>query len=130
MKNKTDYVCEIVNSSRDFTKREAIAIKDLQEAISIDKFTEENGSFTLDAVDYAELQIHNEHTKRDNPDYTQYVIVDKDGTKYVTGSMSFWSAFVDVFDDLIGDEGVVSFKVFRKPSTNFAGKSFITCTLL
>ena len=68
-------------------------------------------------------------------DYANYVVVDKDGTRYVTGSTSFWNTFMNIWDemcDLEGDGNAEpwSLKVYRRDSKNRAGKQFITCSVM
>ena len=35
-----------------------------------------------------------------NKDYNNYMIVDKDGTKYITGSPSFWDSFNEIYEEM------------------------------
>ena len=85
------YSVEIKETSKQLSAKERIAIKDTSNALKLDIVCEEDGVI-ITPVAFAILAIHNE--KSDNKDYENYVIIDKDGTKYVTGSESFWNTFI------------------------------------
>ena len=74
------------------------------------------------------LSIHNE--KSDNVDYENYVIIDKNGDKYVTGSASFWSSFMDIYNEMQGEEEAWSIKAYKLDSKNYKGKKFLTCSII
>lgn len=125
-----DYTATIVSTSRDLSVRERIKIKDTTGSITLDKATEE-GSIIISPDYWAKIQIHNEKSKRDDKDYDNFVIVDKNGTIYSTGSESFWNSFLSIAVEML-DAGESDFdiKVYRMPSKNFAGKDYITCSLV
>lgn len=119
---------KIKETSKELSAREKIRIKDTSNAIKLDEATAE--APVVIAVDmYAVLEIHNE--KSDNKDYLNYVIVDKGGNKFVTGSESFWTSFKDIVDEMM-DAGEEDFEieVYRKDSKNYKGKQFITCSIV
>ena len=61
----------------------------------------------------------------------KYVIVTKDGTKYVTGSNSFITAFEDIEDEMAdAGEDEYEIEVYRMESKNYKGKQFITCSIV
>ncbi len=73
-------------------------------------------------------KLHNE--KSDNKDYINFIVVDKDGEKYVTGSQSFISSFTDIVDEMLeAGETDITIEVYRKESKNYKGKDFITCSI-
>ena len=76
---------------------------------------------------YVILSVHNE--KSDNKDYEQYEIVDIYGQKYVTGSTSFWNAFLDIYEELKDEEEPYSIDVYKIESKNYKGKTFLTCSI-
>ena len=120
------YSVSIKESSRELTAKQRIALKDTTGAVKLDEATQiEPVIINVDM--YAILDIHNE--KSENPDYENYIVVDKDGTKYVTGSSSFWSSFIDIFTEMEGDDEEWALKVYRVPSKNYKGKDFITCSI-
>lgn len=102
-------------------------LKDTTNAISLDEVTRD-GKFVLEPDFYAILDVHNERS--DDKDYTKYVIVDKAGTKLVTGSNSFITAFISIMDEMTGCDEPFSIEVYRKPSKNYKGKEFITCSVI
>ena len=56
------------------------------------------------------------------------VIVDEDGTSYLTGSENFMANFLSIAEEMEGEPFEV--EVYRKPSKNFNGKDFLTCKLI
>lgn len=123
----TGYSVEIIETSRELTAKERIALKDTSNAIKLDIACDEN-DVIIEPVDYAILVIHNE--KSDNKDYENYIIIDKNGDKYVTGSASFWSSFMDIYDEMQGEEEAWSIKAYKLDSKNYKGKKFLTCSII
>lgn len=126
------YKATVRECSKELTAKERIMLKDTSNAESLDILTQEanfNDEILLINVDYyATLDIHNE--KSDNKDYINFIVVDKDGKKYVTGSQSFISSFTDIFEEMTeaGETDIV-IQVYRKESKNYKGKDFITCSI-
>lgn len=120
------YSVSIKESSRELTAKQRVALKDTTSAIKLDEATQVE-PVTINVDMYAVLAIHNE--KSENPDYDNYIVVDKNGTKYVTGSASFWSSFMDIFTEMEGEDEAWTLKVYRVPSKNYKGKDFITCSI-
>lgn len=120
------YSVSIKESSRELTAKQRIALKDTTGAVKLDEATQVE-PVIINVDMYAILAIHNE--KSENPDYDNYIVVDKNGTKYVTGSASFWSSFMDIFTEMEGDDEEWALKVYRVPSKNYKGKDFITCSI-
>lgn len=128
----TGYSVEIVGSSKELTAREKISAKDLTNATALDtELMDANANIVITPSAYLILNIHNEHSKNDK-DYKKYLIIDTAGNKFVTGSESFFTAFKDIFDamskDAPGEE--YSIEVYKKPSKNYQGKHFLTCSIL
>lgn len=122
----TGYSVDIVESNKQLTAKERIKVKDTTSAIRLDEATQHE-AIDINPDTYAVLHIHNE--KSDNTDYTTYIVIDKDGTKYVTGSESFWSSFMNIYEEMDGEQEEWGIKVYRAPSKNYKGKDFITCTI-
>ena len=120
------YSVSIKESSRELTAKQRVALKDTTSAIKLDEATQVE-PVIINVDMYAILAIHNE--KSENPDYDNYIVVDKNGTKYVTGSASFWSSFMDIFTEMEGDDEEWALKVYRVPSKNYKGKDYITCSI-
>ena len=121
-----DYKVEIKESSKDLSARERISLKDTTNAIKLDEALAE-GDVIITPVDYAILSIHNE--KAEDKDYENYIIVDKPGTKYVTGSSSFWSSFIEIYEEMKDEDEEYSILAYRVESKNYKGKYFLTCSI-
>ena len=121
------YWVVIKGASRELTAKQRIALKDTSDAIKLDTACEEE-AIIIEPADFAVLAIHNE--KSDNKDYENYVIIDKNGDKYVTGSSSFWSSFMDIYDEMYGEEETWSIKAYKLDSKNYKGKKFLTCSII
>lgn len=124
----TGYSVKVVECTKDLTAKERVKIKDTNNAIRLDEATK-SGSIVI-AYDYhAVLAIHNE--KLDDPDYQQYIVVDKAGNKYVTGSESFFTAMTEIVDEMsAAGETDYELEVYRMDSKNYKGKQFITCSIV
>lgn len=123
----TDYSVTIKQVSKELSTKERVQLKDTTSAVRLDKATQEE-AVLINPDCWAELNIHNE--KSDDKDYVNYIIVDKDGTRYTTGSVSFWSTFNAIMDEMKDSEEQFSIRVYRSPSKNRPGKDFITCELV
>ncbi len=125
---REDYNVTIRECSKELSARERVLIKDTTNVISLDEATSDSDSPLVISPDfYAVLDVHNE--KSDNKDYTKYIIVDKNGNKFVTGSDSFWNSFMEIMAEMEG-EGDFEIQVYRRESKNYKGKSFITCSIV
>ena len=122
-----DYSVLVSETSKELTAKERIQIKDTTDCVRLDEATKEN-AVMIDVDFYAVLNIHNE--KSDDKDYVTYVIVDKDGQRYTTGSPSFWSSFMNIYTEMKDESEPWAIKAYRMPSKNRAGKDFITCSLI
>ena len=124
------YSAKIVKSSKELSVREKIKIKDLTNSVGLDDAVTDDVPLMVTPSIWAELAIHNEKSK--DKDYKKYILVDAAGTKYATGSESFWSAFNGIIDELV-EAGEVdedfTIMIYRLPSKNYSGKSFLTCSL-
>lgn len=123
----TGYSVEIKETSRELTAKQKITLKDTSDAIKLDTACDEN-AVIIDPADYVVLAIHNE--KSDNVDYENYVIIDKNSDKYVTGSQSFWNSFMNIYSEMQGEEEEWSIKVYKLDSKNYKGKKFLTCSII
>lgn len=125
-----NYSVKVVESSRELTKKETVMFKDLSDAVNLSEFIDEHdGAVMIDVELWVELGIHNEKAKDgQNKDYTNYVVVDKNGTRYYTGSESFWSSFNDIWSEMSDSTEEWSLKVYKKQSKG--KKDFITCSVM
>lgn len=130
--NLNDFNVEIIDKSREINAREILSFKDYSNAIALDTaLSDDTDSLIITPTDYVILKVHNEHSKNDK-DYKKYLIIDNAGKKYVTGSESFFKAFKDIYDTMKqaapGEE--YSIEVYKKPSKNYQGKHFLSCSIL
>lgn len=131
MTENRNYIVEISECSKELSVKEKIMLKDISNAVRIDEALNEADSFIISPVDYAVLKIHNEKSKNDK-DYIKYVILDVSGTKYVTGSNSFFNSFMDIYNEMKNDAPGEEFnlEIFKRDSKNYNGKYFISCSLV
>ena len=124
------YEVTIRESSKELTPKERIKIKDLSNSQNLDALTQNEESVVINYAYHVILDIHNEKSK-DRPDYQNIVVVDKDGNKFNTGSNSFITALEEIIVEMAdaGEEDV-EIEVYRKPSKNYKGKDFITCSVI
>ena len=127
---RADYNTKVVTTSREITAQEKFLIKDFNDAIGLDSVVTDSEGIILDIDIIAEVQVHNEHAK-DDKDYITIVIITTDGTKYTTSSNSVRDAISDIMDEC-KNEGIEDYKlkIFKKPSKNYAGKSFMTASIV
>ena len=122
------YVTNIVETSKELSARERLRMKDFTNAQQLDNvINAENETFVIAPAAYAIIEVHNEKSK-DKKDYRKIVIVDTADNKYVTGSESFIRNFKEIYDEMDGEPFEI--EVYKKPSKNYSGKDFITCSVL
>lgn len=121
------YSVKIREVSKDITAKERVMLKDTTNAISLDGVTQ-GAKFVFEPAYYAILDVHND--KSEDKDYIKYIIVDKAGTKLVTGSESFFTSFKSIMDEMDGCDEEFSIEAYRMPSKNYKGKEFITCSVV
>lgn len=123
----TGYSVKIVNASKELSARDRVAVKDTTNAIALDDATKD--SPLVIAIDYyVELAVHNE--KSEDKDYKKYVVVDKTGNKFVTGSESFFTAMLEIMEEMADSGEDFEIQVYRMPSKNYKGKEFLTCSIV
>ena len=115
-----------------YKTRVAYVSKDIDtaDAYKIDTAIGDSEALVINVAYYGVLDIHNERADS-NPDYKNYVFVTDNGEKYVTGSESLWTSFVDIVEELSYDdiEIIPPINFFKKESNNYKGKYFLTCSL-
>lgn len=121
------YSTKIEYASKELSKKEQVMLKDTSDCAKLDEALND-GSIIIKPDFYAVIAVHNE--KSDNQDYKVYVIVDKDGSKYVTGSSSFFSSFENIVVDMADSNEEWAVKVYKLESKNYKGKKFITCSIV
>lgn len=137
----TNYSAVIAFASKNLSAKEKVMLKDTTNALSLDTLTQpkpimdgdkqvgmEPQSVVIDPAFYAVLDVHNEKAK--DKDYKKYIIVDKAGTKYITGSESLIRSFIDIMDEMDESDEEFQIEVYRMPSKNFQGRDFLTCSIV
>ena len=123
----TGFEVKIREASKELTAKERVKFKDTTNAVQLDDATKES-SLVIEPDFYIVLDVHNEHSE--DKDYVKYLIVDKAGNKFVTGSESFFSAFKSIVDEMIHCAEEYEIEVYRLPSKNYKGKEFLTCSIV
>ena len=122
------YTVKIEESSEELKGKQRIIMKDTSDALKLDEATEGGNSIVIKVEKWAILKVHNE--KSDDKEYENYIIVDSEGHKFVTGSQSFWSSFINIYEEMKDEDEEWAIKVYRLPSKNYKGKEFITCSVI
>lgn len=122
------YSAKIAGSSRELTARERIMMKDTSNAVSLDKHTAAHGTLRICPTAWAIVAVEN--PKSEDDVYNNYVILDSEGTKYVTGSDSLWNSFIEIWDEMVADGETFEIDIYRKDSKNYSGKQFLTCSIV
>lgn len=128
----SNYSAAIIESSREFTAKERVMFKDLGNAESMIDFAkaaiEQGAKATIDVADFAVIAVHNEATE--DVDYTNYLIIDKNGNKYYTGSQSLWNSFMNIYNEMKDSDEDWGIELNLLPSKNYKGKEILTCSLI
>ena len=126
---KTYYVTIVDTSYENMTKKQEVQLKDTQDAVSIDSLVTPSEPLVIEPEAWATLYIHNEKAKGDT-DYTQLIIIDKEGAKFSTGSEAFKEAFLDIFSDMHGTDEEWSVKCYKKPAKNYPGSYMLMASIV
>lgn len=122
------YKVTIKECSKELTARERIMVRDTSNAIKLDDMCNDETKPTIKPVVYAVLSVHND--KSENKDYEVYVIFADDGIKYATGSPSFFSAFKEIWDEMVEAKEEFEIELYKMESKNYKGKYFLTCSIV
>ena len=128
-----NYSATIADTSMELTARERIMFKDTQNAVSLLDLAKDAKANDAKAIvenikGYVVLDIHNE--KSDDVDYKNYLVVDGNGDKYVTGSQSYFNSFLDIFKEMQNESEPWSIQLNLLPSKNYKDKEILTCSLI
>lgn len=120
----------ITESLVNLTKKDLLQLKDLSDAVKLDQATQEaaNGSVIINNVkNIVSLNLVSDDPQ--NPqEYSKTVVIDGDGIRFVTGSDSFARRAWEIAREMDGDE--FGLKVYRRPSKNYAGREFLSCSVI
>lgn len=125
---ESTYTVTIIDASQELTARDKIKLKDTAECISLDQASKDNPYLEIPVDGYVVLQVHNERAKSGDPDYEQLVILSGE-QRYITGSGSFRTSFLDIYKEMAGDPDPWSIRVVRRASKNYSG-DFMKATLV
>lgn len=117
-------------SRRELSYKERVIIKDTTAADGIDQIVTDTTPLDIHLSHFAMLDVHNESSK--DKDYTQVVLVDEDGNRYFSGSDSLMSALLDIWAEMRNcpEDEDWQLRIYKLPSKNYSGKSFLTCTVI
>lgn len=125
---KEGYSVQIIKVSKDIRAIEKIRLKDLSLSKKINEIVKAE-SFVIEPDYYASLHIINENSE--NKEYDVFVIVDKEGQHYHTGSNSFMQSFIAIAEELDGEDdlrwGVECYSV---PSKDPKNNNFLKCSVV
>lgn len=130
------YKAVVKESVKGLTAREKIAIKALNDVTELNDLVTPEQAIMINIDNVVTVQVHNE--KSDNQDYNKYVYIDKDGTKYVSGSEPLYTTVKEILSDIedaIADGEMdetedITIKVMKKESANYKGQMFLTAELI
>ena len=131
-KTSANYSATITESSRELTAKERVMFKDLANAQNLNEFTKEAIASGVKPIvnvkDYAIVSVHNEASE--DKDYNNYLLIDNEGNKYYTGSVSFWNKFMDIYKEMstVDEEWAIELRLVS--SKKYAGKEALTCSLV
>ena len=128
----SNYSATIVEASRELSAKERVMYKDLGNASQMVDFArsaiENDGKAIIDFADYVVIDVHNDATE--DKDYRNYLLIDKNGNKYYTGSLAFWNAFKNIYAEMKDSEEEWAIQLNLLPSKNYKGKEILTCSLV
>lgn len=127
-----NYSATIEESSRELTPKERVMFKDIGNAVNLNDYAKESIAAGVKAIivvkDWAIIAVHNEASE--DVDYKNYLLVDENGNKYYTGSISFWNKFMDIYSEMKEVDEDWSIELNLVPSKKYAGKEALTCSLV
>lgn len=116
-------------ASKELSGKDKVMLKDLTNATPLERCVDGADSFVIRPDFYALLSVHNDKAKN-NTDYKVCIIMDVQGNKFKTGSESFISAFTSIMEDMADCDEAWELSVYGLPSKNYAGKNFLTCSVI
>lgn len=122
------YEVKVRECSKNLTGKERVAIKDISNALKLDTIVTPDARVEIVPDFTATLEVHNENAE--NKDYEIFVIVAKDGNKYITSSKSFISSFKGIEEEMQEETDEWGIEVYKIESKNFKGRYFLTCSII
>jgi len=117
----------IKEKSRELTAKEKLIVDDYSNVIKLNDECDK-APVTI-APSYYVITTIQEDGKEP---FDQIMILDKSNKKYVTGSTAFINSFLKIFNAMTEADPLEDYQisVFKKDSKNYAGRKFLTCSLL
>ena len=120
----------ITESLVNLTKKDLLQLKDLSDAVKLDQATQEalSGSYIIqDVKNIVSLNLVSDDPQ--NPqEYSKTVVIDGEGNRFVTGSDSFARRAWEIAREMDGE--TFELKVYRRPSKTYAGREFLSCSVI
>ena len=123
----TNYRVTIKETSRELSPLERVKFKDTTDCVKLDAELDNVEAILVKVTAFVVLEVEND--KAENKAYKNFVLVDENGTRYLTSSQTFFNTFLNIYDELRGCEEDWQLKIFKVPSKNYTGKKFITCSI-
>lgn len=123
---RTDFTAKVREASRELDKRMQLKLTNTGSAVKLDKVVTTEESIKIEPTGWAIVDVHNENA-RDDKDYQQYIIMTED-KNYITGSNSFWNSFINIYETMDGESFEI--EIYKMPSKNYEGKTFLTCDIV
>lgn len=122
------YKAEIISSEVELTKKEKIMYKQFDEAVSLDKVVTVEDGILINIVNIIEVNVHNDSIKASDKEYTKYLYITDDGTRYSSGSKPLYESIKDIWDEM--EEEMIEVKIIKKASSNYPDRCFMTAVLV
>lgn len=131
------YKTNIVDASRELSKREKLMFTDFAKSISLNDESKGGENLIITPAAWAMVHVINPLAKPDKvtgekrEEYDVFVVQDENGTMYNTSSKPFVESFMRIWDVMKDDAEPEDFEieVFRVASQNNSG-DFLTCTIV
>ena len=125
------FKASIVESWKQLTPKEKISVKDTSAFEKFDEVVVAGEDLIIEVANY--VHIHIENPLSENKEYDSFVVMTTEGKGYVTSSRSFADSLKNILDEIgdCGEEiGEWKLRVFKKESSNYKGKYFLTCQII
>lgn len=126
------YKATIKESSKQLSARERIKYRDEANVISIDELMNMEEEIIITPDFYLVVQIETDEVKNHDGvlDYEKIVVVDKSGKAYSSGSESLRESFVDIFEEMSGEDEEYQVQFIAIESKNYKDKSFYKTVII
>ncbi len=112
----------ITETSKELTAREKLMMEDVTNAFKLNDIDE---PITIAPAQYAVLHVEPE----DGDPYDKFIVIDRDGKKYTTGSSAFRENFLKIWNTMAEEGEAFEISVYKVKSQKRDG-SFLTCSII